>query len=211
MPNCIKKGIRNGTQRYWCKHCSCNFQDNYSYKAYENSTNSLIKKLLKEGCGILSISRIIGILKNTVLSRMLKLSNQLKAPFFKGSGCTFEVDEMWTFIKSKDNCTWITYALERETKCVIDFFIGRKTMENIRPLVHKIVMLRPKHIYTDSLSIYPSLIPGNLHKRFQYGTNRIERMNLTLRTHIKRLSRKTICFSKSKVHLEAHLRIYFWG
>ncbi|XAV88462.1 MAG: IS1 family transposase [Candidatus Symbiodolus clandestinus] len=28
-------------------------------------------------------------------------------------------------------------------------------------------------------------------------TQRIERHNLTLRTHIKRLSRRTICFSKS--------------
>ncbi|XLS31028.1 IS1 family transposase [Flavobacteriaceae bacterium M23B6Z8] len=31
-----------------------------------------------------------------------------------------------------------------------------------------------------------------MRKIFQYCTNRIERMNLTLRTHIKRLSRSTI-------------------
>uniref|UniRef100_UPI0038B502E2 IS1 family transposase n=1 Tax=Tenacibaculum singaporense TaxID=2358479 RepID=UPI0038B502E2 len=49
-----------------------------------------------------------------------------------------------------------------------------------------------------------------MHKRFQYCTNRIERMNLNLRTHIKRLSRKTICFTKNQKYLEAHLKIYFW-
>uniref|UniRef100_UPI00166D2F5C IS1 family transposase n=1 Tax=Aquaticitalea lipolytica TaxID=1247562 RepID=UPI00166D2F5C len=72
-------------------------------------------------------------------------------------------------------------------------------------------MLQPDKIYTDRLNVYPSLIPKSIHRRFQYCTNKIERMNLTLRTHIKRLSRKTICFSKSEKYLEAHLKIYFWS
>ncbi|WP_366139566.1 IS1 family transposase [uncultured Tenacibaculum sp.] len=78
-------------------------------------------------------------------------------------------------------------------------------------LIHKVLLLSPKRIYTNRLNIYPSLIPKEIHKRFQYCTNRIELMNLNLRTHIKRLSRKTICFSKNKMYLEAHLKIYFWG
>ena len=118
---------------------------------------------------------------------------------------------MWTYIKSKENFTWITYAIERETKQVIGFYVGRKTKETIRPLINKILLLHPKTIYTDRLNIYPGLIPKEVHKRFQYCTNKIERMNLTLRTHIKRLTRKTICFSKEKKYLEAHLRLYFWS
>ena len=92
--------------------------------------------MLKEGCGILSISRIIGISKNTVSSRLLKISNQIKAPHFNKLGCKFEVDEMWTFIKRKENFTWITYAIEQQTKTVIDFFVGRKTKETIQPLIN---------------------------------------------------------------------------
>jgi hypothetical protein len=42
-------------------------------------------------------------------------------------------------------------------------------------------------------------------------TNHIERKNLSLRTHLKRLNRRTICFSKSLVILSACLRIYFWS
>ncbi|OYU93847.1 MAG: transposase, partial [Bacteroidetes bacterium B1(2017)] len=42
-------------------------------------------------------------------------------------------------------------------------------------------------------------------------TNSIERMNLTLRTHLKRLNRRSIAFSRSVVVLSAVLRIYFWG
>ncbi|GFZ94779.1 hypothetical protein GCM10011531_28100 [Aquaticitalea lipolytica] len=137
--NCIKRGKRNGIQRYFCKSCNSYFQEAYSYIAYQETTNTLIKSMLKEGCGVLSISRIIGISKNTVLSRMLKISNQIKAPYFNKLGCKFEIDELWTYIKQKDNFTWITYVIERETKQVIDFFVGSKSKENIRPLIHKVL------------------------------------------------------------------------
>uniref|UniRef100_UPI00064AADE8 IS1 family transposase n=2 Tax=Tenacibaculum TaxID=104267 RepID=UPI00064AADE8 len=169
------------------------------------------KKLLKEGCGVRSISRILNISSKTVLSRVLKISKQIKTPYFNKFGCKFEIDEMWSFIGSKKNVIWITYVLERETKSIIDFYVGRKSKETIKPLINKILLLQPSKIYTDKLNIYPSLIPKEIHKRFQYCTNRIERMNLNLRTHIKRLSRKTICFTKRQKYLEAHLKIYFWG
>ena len=134
--------------------------------------------------------------KNTVLSRMLKISKQIRTPYFQKLGCKFEVDELWSFVGSKKNITWITYAIERQSREVIDCVVGRKTTVNIKPLIDKLLLLHPRRIYTDRLNIYPSLIPKELHKRFQYCTNRIERKNLTLRTHIKRLSRRTICFSK---------------
>ncbi|WP_299223806.1 IS1 family transposase [uncultured Psychroserpens sp.] len=207
----IKNGFQNNKQCYKCKVCNKRFQLKYSYRAYNSDTNALIKSLLKEGCGIRSISRIIDISAKTVLSRMLKISKAIKPPYFQKLGCKFEVDELWSFIGNKDNVTWTTYAIERQTKFVIDFFVGRKTSENIKPLINKLLLLDPKRIYTDRLNIYPSIIPKSIHKRFQYCTNRIERHNLTLRTHIKRLSRKTICFSRNKIYLEAHLRINFWG
>ncbi len=207
----LKKGKRKHIQRYFCKRCNRYFQDSYSYKAYSEDTNNLIVSLLKEGCSVRGISRVIQVTTKTVLSRMLKISEQITIPYFNQLGCKFEVDELWSFIGSKDNVAWITYTLERQTRDVIDFIVGRKTIENIKPLINKLLLLKPKRIYTDGLNIYPSLIPKEIHKRFRYCTNRIERKNLTLRTHIKRLSRKTICFSRKQEYLEAHLKIYFWG
>lgn len=207
----IKKGLRNKKQRFYCKDCKKYFQRKYYYKAYEIETDDFIRNLLKEGCGVHSISRVLKISKDTVLSRILKIGSRIKAPFFDKFGCKYEVNEIWSFIGSKSNVTWITYILERETRHVIDFYVGRKSKETIKPLIDKILLLNPKRVYTDGLNIYRSLVPKEIHKRFQYCTNRIERMNLNLRTHIKRLSRKTICFSKNKDYLNAHLRIYFWG
>ena len=214
-PKCKNRAVKNGfqgnKQRYKCTDCNKKFQLKYTYRAYEVNTNNFIIKLLKEGCGIRSIARILRISKNTVLSRMLKISKRIKPSVFTKLGCKFEVDELWTYIGAKSKCTWITYVLERNTRKVIDFFVGSKSKDNIRPLINHVLLLNPQRIYTDKLNLYPSLIPKDIHRVFRYCTNRIERKNLTLRTHIKRISRKTICYSKRKEYLEAHLRIYFWG
>ncbi len=209
--NTVKNGYQNSSQRYQCKTCNKNFQKEYHYKAYKRDTNKTVTVLLKEGCGIRSIARILQISKNTVLSRMLKISSKIKPPIFYNLRCKFEVDEMWTFIGNKNKMTWVTYAIERETRNVIDFFVGTKSKKNIKSLMDKVLALQPVRIYTDRLNIYPPLIPKEIHRVFNYCTNIIERKNLTLRTHVKRLSRRTICYTKKQEYLEAHLKIYFWG
>lgn len=141
---------------------------------------------------------------------MLKISDVIYPPDLDDLGCSFEVDELWTFVGNKNQVAWLMYAIERKLGLVIDFHLGRKSKETIAPLLDKILSLNPQNIYTDKLNIYPSLIPRAIHRFRKYCTNKIERMNLTLRTHVKLLSRKTICFSRKRKHLEAHLKIYFW-
>ncbi|MBX9732877.1 MAG: IS1 family transposase [Chitinophagaceae bacterium] len=58
---------------------------------------------------------------------------------------------------------------------------------------------------------YRYLIPKEIHSTKYRGINHIEQKNLSIRTHLKRLNRRTICFSRSLVVLNAVLRIYFWG
>ena len=209
--NIVKNGFQNNVQRYQCRTCTKSFQNEYHYKACKSDTNKMVTILLKEGCGIRSVSRILKVSKNTVLSRVLVIGSKIKPPHFFRLGCKFEVDELWTFIGNKNNMTWVTYAIERETKGVIDFFVGTKSKKNIKPLMDKVLALKPIRVYTDRLNVYPPLIPKEIHRVFNYCTNIIERKNLTLRTHIKRLSKRTICYTRKKEYLEAHLKIYFWG
>jgi len=207
----VKDGFQKGKQRYKCKNCQKKFQLNYTYKAYYQETNKMIITLLKEGCGVRSISRILQISKNTVLSRMLSISKNIQKPVFTGYNKEYEIDEIWTYAGSKGNAVWITYCIEKKTKAVIDFVVGSRTKEFISGLINSVLLLNSKTIFTDKLNIYPGLIPKNLHKTFKFCTNIIERFNLTIRSHIKRLSRRTLCFSKEENYLKAHLKIYFWG
>ena len=68
-----------------------------------------------------------------------------------------------------------------------------------KKISHQKQMLDPLGItmyYTDDLGSY-NQIPDEQHTIGKRNTQRIERTNLTLRTRIKRLARKTICYSKS--------------
>ncbi|MEM0979049.1 MAG: IS1 family transposase, partial [Cyanobacteria bacterium P01_H01_bin.58] len=61
-------------------------------------------------------------------------------------------------------------------------------------------LLRPfgiEQFYTDNWGAYSRQLDPQQHTIGKTNTQRIERKHLTLRTRIKRLARKTICFSKS--------------
>ncbi len=163
--------------------------------------------------GISSIGRYLQIAKTTVRRRILIITNKLTAPLFSETNQVYEVDEMQAFIgKNHPSCyVYITYAINRATRKVIDFIVGKRTKENLGKVITKLLLLSSRKIYTDRLNIYPSLIPAAIHSVFRYYTNTIERNNLTLRTHIRRLSRKTLCFSKSIAMLTACLKLYFWS
>ena len=57
---------------------------------------------------------------------------------------------------------------------------------------------------TDNWGAYDRLLPEDKHLVAKKFTQSIERQNLNFRTRIKRLQRKTICFSKS---LELHDKV----
>ena len=122
----------------------------------------------------------------------------------------YEIDELRTYIKNKENECWVIYALNKHTKQVIDFVVGRRTKVNINKVVESLKILNPTKIFSDKLSAYRSLIPKEIHNTIQYKINHIERKNLDLRTHIKSLNRKTICYSKSQHILSAVLQLYFY-
>ncbi len=126
-------------------------------------------------------------------------------------GQEYEVDELRTFVGNKKNECWVMYAINKTTKQVIDFAVGRRTKENIRKVIDTLNKLHPKRIFSDQLNIYSSLIDRSIHSTRGYGINHIERMNLNLRKDIKCLNRKTICYAKSEMMLEARLNLYFFG
>jgi insertion element IS1 protein InsB len=199
-----------GKQRYICKNCKKTSVINYQYKAYDFDVNKNIVLLTKEGMGIRSIARVLQISCTTLLKRILEIASCISNPVIS-FGKTYEVDEMRTFIKRKDNLIWIVYALEKESKNIVCFNVGKRTNKTLSYVVKSLKLSQAKKIYTDGLKNYKFLIEKKVHCVKQYGTNSIERNNLTMRTHLKRLNRRTVCFSKSAVVLSAILKIYFWG
>lgn len=208
---CIKKGKRkDGTQKYQCSSCKKYQQEEYKNKAWHPSTDKMIRKCVKRSGGIRDMSYIIEISATTVINRVKKIAKSIEKPLVLRNR-EYEADELKTYVKKKKNEQWIIYAIDKRTKNVVDYRVGKRNKGNVKTVIDTLLLAGAKRIYTDRLPMYRNLIPSELHKAVPHNTNHIERKNLNLRTHQKRLTRRTICFSKSVVMLSAMLKIYFWG
>ncbi len=214
-PQCSSPCIRfgksaTGNQRYRCKKCKKTHSQSYRYHAYESGTDVSIKEHVKEGCGIRSIARLLKIATSTVLRRIVRISKAIMKPMIT-IGKDYELDEMCTYVKKKTNLRWIVYAIRKDNKEVVDFAVGSRNTQTLKLVTDTLILSNARMVYTDKLRQYATLFPMAIHKTTQYGTNHIERKNLSLRTHLKHLGRRTICFSRSFRLLQACLAIYFWG
>ena len=108
-----------------------------------------------------------------------------------------ELDEMWSFVQNKKNQRWLWLAIDHNTRKVVAFAFGRRTQTVFKKLRKLLKPFDIRRYYSDAFACYYKLLPKKQHTVGKSNTQRIERKNLTLRTRIKRLARKTICFSKT--------------
>ena len=112
-----------------------------------------------------------------------------------------EADEFWSYVGNKSNQRWTWYALERSSGVVLAWHNGKRTDESCALLMAKLDSFPIRYYHTDDWQSYSKYIPSGKHIISKENTWKIERRNLNFRTHIKRLNRKTICFSKDeKIH-----------
>ena len=82
---------------------------------------------------------------------------------------------------------------------VIAYVLGSRKIQSLEKLTTLIshLNLNISYIYTDNNFSYQEVIPRNILKIGKQNTQKIERKHLTFRSLLKRLARKTICYSKS--------------
>ena len=109
-----------------------------------------------------------------------------------------ELDEQWSFVGSKSNQRWLWLALNHYNSEILAYTFGDRTDKACKRLQHLLKPFNITQYFTDGLGAYQRLLPFELHEEGKRNTQKIERKFLTFRTRIKRLARKTICFSKSE-------------
>ena len=193
-----------------CSACGKYQREAYLYNARAPGTDWSIVAHTVEGCGIRSIGRLLAISPTTVMARIRRLAHGL-SPGPIARGRHYEVDELATYVRNKKRRVWVTCALDRQSRAVVALRVGSRGKRALRPLVETLLLADARSIRTDGHEVYGALIPNALHKVKQRGINRIERLNLALRTCLKRLARKTICFSRSLEMLRACATLFCWG
>jgi len=108
-----------------------------------------------------------------------------------------ELDEMWSYVFTKEQKRWLWVAICHETRNILAFVFGERKDVVFIELKTLLEPFGITHFYSDDWGAYKRNLSEDEHTVGKRNTQRIERKNLTLRTRIKRLCRKTICFSKS--------------
>jgi IS1 family transposase/transposase-like protein len=207
--NVKKNGITaQQKQRYRCKDCERQFITDYTYHAYKAGVRSLVLPLTINGSGIRDISRVLCLSTNTVLRLIRQAAEQVHEPTVPKRIADLELDEFWSCVEKKKRQRWTWSAFDRKLKQVTAFVNGRRTDHHCASLLKKLAESRVQRFHTDRWESYRKLLPKKKHAVGKEGTCNIERHNLNFRTHIKRLQRRTICFSKSVEMHEAVIKLY---
>src|SRR5262249_41407160 len=128
-------------------------------------------------------------------------------------GLTSELDEMWSYVRSKVNPRWLWHAVDHHTGKVLGYVFGRRKDEVFLRLQALLEPFGIRQFYTGGWGAYERHLAAEQHHVGKENTQTIESKHINLRTRIKRLVRRTICFSKTeRMHdLVIGLFINLWG
>jgi len=112
-------------------------------------------------------------------------------------GLTSELDEMWSYVGKKAAPRWLWHAIDHHSGTVLAYVFGRRKDAAFLQLQALLEPFGIRRFYTDGWGAYERHIDPEQHQVGKENTQKIESKHINLRTRIKRLVRRTICFSKT--------------
>ena len=119
-----------------------------------------------------------------------------------------ELDEMWSFVGRKQHPRWLWGALDQQTGRILAYVFGRREDQ---ALLQRKALLAPfgiRRFYTDGWGADHCHLAPDQHVVSKRRTQQLERKHLTLRTRIKQMVRKSICFSRSVQMHDMVIRLF---
>ena len=104
---------------------------------------------------------------------------------------------MWSFVGKKAEPRWLWHAIDHTSGTVLAYVFGRRqdaVFLQLQTLLEPFGICR---FYTDGWGAYERHIDPEQHAVSKQRTQKIESKHINMRTRIKRLVRRTICFSKT--------------
>lgn len=182
---------RKGNQRFRCNQCKRRFQEereNLLGSMYLPEEKALlILRLLVEGNSVRSIERITGVEKKTILSLLVlagEKCERLLNETIKGVAVRdVQADEMWGYVGMKEKTkkrqlktedgigdAYTFVAIERNTKLVLAWHLGRRNMRDTVAFTEKIYEATSGQfqLTTDGFAAYPDAVTYSLGTRVDF-------------------------------------------
>jgi insertion element IS1 protein InsB len=112
-------------------------------------------------------------------------------------GLSSELDEMWSYVGKKAEPRWLWHAIDHYSGTVLAYVFGRRKDDVFLQLKALLEPFGITRFYTDGWGAYERHLDAEQHTVGKAHTQKIESKHINLRTRIKRLVRRTICFSKT--------------
>lgn len=179
--------------------------ENPTRQPIDEATRNLIDKLLLERLALAAIARVTGVserwLQMYVNQKYYQTPKQVELTQKKPGKLRLQLDEMWSFVSSKDNKQWIWLAIDADSREIVGVYVGDRSRQSARMLWQSLppVYRQCAVCYTDFWEAYEQVLPSKRHCAVGKETGKtsyIERFNNTLRQRVGRLVRKTLSFSK---------------
>lgn len=211
-PYCSSSQIlKNGSthhkkQKYLCKNCRRQFIENPTKKYISTSTKHLIKRLLLEKIPLIGMARSLQISMTWLQSFVNNFYRHIPCEIViqpeSSINLIVECDEIWSFVKSKQNAIYIWLAFDRNTRHIVGVHLGDRSRESAKKFWETLPQEYQEQaiVYTDLWLPYQEVIPTLHHHpsvKNSGETNHIERFHNTLRQRCSRLIRKSLSFSKN--------------
>jgi insertion element IS1 protein InsB len=217
----VKNGFtRHGQQNHKCCVCGRQFSGRNATVPQVLTEAVLLERLMQERLSMRAIARILCLSLGMAYKRITEVLNPFGDWFemMKSSDyehfkiLSIEVDELWTFVDSKQNKVWVWLARCRETSQFVGLAVGDRSAKTGQILWASIPEnIREKaHFYSDYWEAYTTFIPKEQHTQSKAETMFIERSNNALRQRIGRLVRKTASFSRCIVNLENQIKFFIF-
>jgi insertion element IS1 protein InsB len=112
-------------------------------------------------------------------------------------GLTSELDAMWSYVGKKAAPRWLWHAIDHHRGTVLAYVFGRRKDTVFLELQGLLAPFGITRFSTDGWGAYERHIDPEQPTVGKAHTQKIESKRINLRTRIKRLVRRTICFSKT--------------
>lgn len=202
---CSGKVVKNGKkktgiQNIRCKLCGLQFQEEYLYRGADHKNKGLLKRMLLRGSGVRDCAMVLGISTDCVLRCILRMGKVSEIKPRHRSYHLVQIDEQWSYVGNKQKKVWLLYAICKQSGEILAANWGKRNKKSIKDLLKKLQEIAVNFYCTDNWRAFAEVLPKEKHILGKKYTKKIEGINTWFRTRLRRLVRRTVCFSKKLIY-----------
>ena len=111
-----------------------------------------------------------------------------------------QIDEQWSYVGNKKKKVWLLYAICKNSGEILAANWGKRNKKSIKALLKKLREREINFYCTDNWKAFAEVLPKEKHIIGKKYTKKTEGINTWFRTRLRRLVRRTVCFSKKLIY-----------